>query len=271
MARKARPAKHRKSVITSSSSVDRYLELIGREMVQGKYSEAVVNCERLLNYLPQHAPQRVDALAQLGTAHAMLQNFPQAYEALTEALALNPQNADLWYNRSTTSCFTTRFGQALRDVERAIELNTRSDTTEKLAEALKACREMAEKSMKMRGPDFTLDRLIEQEELFQQGLKLMEGEKWEEAGQAFQTAIAMGDCLPQPWGNLGISFMMQERYDEAEEALKRAIAMDPTYTLAKNNLAALPQFRRTGPPQGVLLNEPFKHTKLKQTIQFIRE
>ncbi len=125
--------------------------------------------------------------------------------------------------------------------------------------------------MKMRGPDFTLEQLIEQEELFQQDLKLMEGEKWEEAGQAFQTAIAMGDCLPQPWGNLGISFMMQERYDEAEEALKRAIAMDPTYALAKNNLAALPQFRRTGPPQGVLLNEPFKHTKLKQTIQFIRE
>ncbi len=31
----------------------------------------------------------------------------------------------------------------------------------------------------------------------------------------------MGDCLPQPWGNLGICLMMQERYDEAEAALKR--------------------------------------------------
>ncbi|EFH89195.1 hypothetical protein Krac_10737 [Ktedonobacter racemifer DSM 44963] len=42
-----------------------------------------------------------------------------------------------------------------------------------------------------------VDQLIEQETLFQQGLLLMESGKKEEAGQAFQTSIAMGDCLPQ--------------------------------------------------------------------------
>ena len=31
--------------------------------------------------------------------------------------------------------------------------------------------------MKLRGPNFTLDQLIEQEELFQQGLKLMQAEQ----------------------------------------------------------------------------------------------
>ena len=138
-------------------------------------------------------------------------------------------------------------------------------------EELKFARELVEKTLKLRGPDFTLDQLIAQEDLFQNGLQFMEAGEWEEAEQAFQASIAMGDCLPQPWGNLGISLMMQERYDEAEAALKRALVMDPRYTLAKNNLAALPEIRRTGPPAIVDIRDPFKSSKLKQSITFLKE
>jgi tetratricopeptide (TPR) repeat protein len=274
MARKSKSSKaskRRRSSFISTSPIDKYLDLIGQQILHGNYEEAVTNCERLLNYLPRNAPQRVNALEQLGTAHGMLQNFPQSYDAYTEALALDPNNAEIWYNRSTASRFTSRFGQALRDVERAIELNTRSELTKKLQDDLKFNRMMAEKSIKLRGPNFTVDQLIEQENLFQQGLKLMEASVWEEAAQAFQASIAMGDCLPQPWGNLGICLMMQERYDEAEAALKRALVIDPKYTVAKNNLAALPETRRTGPPRMVAMNEPFKNSKLKQSITFIKE
>ena len=129
---------------------------------------------------------------------------------------------------------------------------------------------MAEDSRKLRGPDFTLNQLIEQEDHFQDGLQLMEAGQWQEAEQAFRASIAMGDCLPQPWGNLGISLMMQERYDEAEAALKRALVIDPKYTLAKQNLAALPEIHRTGPPM-VDIRDPFKSNKLKQSITFYRE
>jgi Tfp pilus assembly protein PilF len=79
----------------------------------------------------------------------------------------------------------------------------------------------------------------------------------------------MGDCLPQPWGNLGICLMMQERYDEA--ALKRALVIDPRYTLAKSNLAALLEIRRTSPPARIDITEPFKSSKLQQAITFIKE
>ena len=52
----------------------------------------------------------------------MLQDFSQSDKAFfTEALALDPNNADLWYNRSEASCFMLRLGRALRDIERAIE------------------------------------------------------------------------------------------------------------------------------------------------------
>ncbi len=271
MSRKSKQSKHKKKFTASLSPVDKYLDLIGHQIFQGNYAEAVTNCERLLNYLPRHAPQRIDVLDQLGTAQAMLQNFPQSYAAYTEALSLDPNNAALWLNRGMASRFTSRFGRSLRDYERANELNTRPELAKKLEEELEFAREVAEKTLKLRGPDFTMDQLIEQEDHFQNGLQLMEAGEWKEAEQAFQTSITMGDCLPQPWGNLGISLMMQERYDEAEEALKHALVMDPGYTLAKKNLAALPKIRRTGLPPIVDIRDPFKSSKLKQSITFLKE
>ena len=123
MARKSKRSKHKKKVTTSSSQFDKWFDLVGHQIFQGDYLEAVTNCERLLNYLPPRAQQRVDVLAQLGTAQGMLQNFPQSYEAFSEALALDPNNAELWFNRGMASRFTSRFGRSFRDYERAKELN----------------------------------------------------------------------------------------------------------------------------------------------------
>src|SRR5260370_38316672 len=79
MSRKSKQSKHKKKFTTSLSQVDKYLDLIGHQIFQGNYTGAVADCERLLNYLPKRAQQRVDVLNQLGTAQAMLQNFPQSY------------------------------------------------------------------------------------------------------------------------------------------------------------------------------------------------
>jgi Flp pilus assembly protein TadD len=103
----------------------------------------------------------------------------------------------------------------------------------------------------------------------QSALDLMQSGKWEEAEKAFQRAIEMGDCLPQPWGNLGTCFIMRERYDEAEAALKRAFEIDTRYAIAKQNLALLPETRRTDPLKMVGMLDPFKATKLKQEITFV--
>ncbi len=271
MSRKAKQSKQKKKITTSSSQADTLFDLIGQHIFQGDYTEAVASCERLLSYLPRHAPLRADVLAQLGTAHAMLQNFSQSYEALTEALALQPNNPELWYNRSLASRYTARFGRALRDIERALELKPIPELAKDFDEALQLNRKLVEKSLKLRGPNFTLDQLVEQEELFQQGLILMQEGNWNEAGQAFQASIALGDCLPQPWGNLGISLMMQERYDEAEAALKWALVIDRRYTIAKNNLKLLAEARRTGLPKIMEIHDPFKNSKIERSITFIME
>ena len=271
MSKKSKQSKHKKKFTASLLPVDKYLGIISDNIIEGNYEEAVALCERLLNYLPQRSSQRVDVLDQLGIAHGMLQNFPQAYAAYTEALSLDPDNAELWFNRGQASRFTLRFGRSLRDYERAKELGIKPEVAGQLEDQLEFARDMAEKSMKLRGPDFTLDQLIEQEDLFQKGLQSFEAGKWKEAEQAFRASIAMGDCLPQPWGNLGISLLMQERYDEAEAALKRALEIDPEYALAKSNLAALPESRRLGPPERVEITEPFRGSKLKQSITYLKD
>lgn len=98
MSKKAKQSKQKKKVTTNPSQADKLFDLAGQQIFRGNYTEAVANYERLLNYLPQHAPLRADVLAQLGVAQGMLQNYPQSYEAFTEALALQPNNAELWLN-----------------------------------------------------------------------------------------------------------------------------------------------------------------------------
>src|SRR5258708_26994932 len=110
MAKKPNASKKKKRIITSASLVDKQLDLIGHQIFQGNYAEAVVECERLLNYLPQHAQQPADVLDQLGTAQAMLQNFPPSYSAYTEALLLTPNNAALWPTRGMACRFTSPLG-----------------------------------------------------------------------------------------------------------------------------------------------------------------
>jgi len=43
--KKIKTIKTEKSITTSSSQVDKYLDLIGHQIFQGNYTEAVSNCE----------------------------------------------------------------------------------------------------------------------------------------------------------------------------------------------------------------------------------
>jgi tetratricopeptide (TPR) repeat protein len=271
MSNKSKRTKQKKGPIGQVALVDKWIKEANYQLLKGDYVHVIDTCQRLLRNLPQKSPQRAEVLDHLGTAQGMLQNFPQAYEAYTEALSITPNDAQLWYSRGMASRFTTRAGQSFHDFERAVELNKNPDLARDFAKELKFSRELAEKSIKLRGRNFTLDQLIEQEELYQHGLTLMEANKWQEAGKVFQRVIEMGDYLPQPWGNLGTCLIMQERYDEAEAALKRALEIDRRYTIAKQNLAALPEIRRTGPPKMVGMVDPFKGSKLKQSITFVEE
>jgi tetratricopeptide (TPR) repeat protein len=269
MVKKTKPSKSKNHANNSPSQADKMYDAIGQQLFAGDYAGVVISCEHLLDFLPTISPLRVDVLAQLGTAHGLLKNFPQAYAILSEALLLAPNDADLWSNRGMASRLTLRLGQSFKDFTRAAELNKDPHLSRQINRALAFSRKVVNRELKLRGRAFTLEQLIEQEEHFQRGLTLMDARQWDEAGQAFQACIAMGDCLPQPWGNLGICLLMQERYDESEAALKRALVIDRHYRVAKNNLKLLAKTRRTGPPAILGAQDPFQGRKIKQGITYV--
>jgi Tfp pilus assembly protein PilF len=77
----------------------------------------------------------------------------------------------------------------------------------------------------------------------------------------------MGDCLPQPWGNLGICLVMQNRFDEAEAAYRRALKIDPKYKRAKENLESLDYWRKHPDEKpGYMITSPFQDVKTNITF-----
>jgi len=248
--------------------IDRWLDQATRRLAGADYPGVISTTQRILRHTAASPEQRAAALDHLGAAHLMLQQFDAAYAALSQALALTPHDASLWYNRGLASRFTMRFGQALRDFERAAALESDPVLAQKVVEELRVSRQMVERELAMRGPHFTLEQLIAQEELFQRGVQQMAAEAWEQAEQTFRQVIALGDGLPQPWGNLGACLIMQQRYDEAEAALHRALAIDPKYEFARSNLAALPSFRQSSQPPISRISGPFDGRTLKKSLTF---
>src|SRR5260370_446165 len=99
MAKKTKAGKKRHSLQAGPSQFDRMFASAVFLLEKEDYKGTVDICESILSYLPQRSPRRIDVLNALGGAQGALQNFPEAFAAFSEALDLDPLNADLWYNR----------------------------------------------------------------------------------------------------------------------------------------------------------------------------
>ncbi len=220
---------------------------VEQRMIKGDFTGTIQVCKHLQSMLPRRSPARVEILALLGLSHAMLQQYQESYDIFGEALTIDPLNAELWYNHGLACRYTSRVGQAVRDLEQAVELskNTPGGMANKCMEELETSRGEVAEGMAIYQGQITLDQYIKLEDLFKQCMTLMTAHRWAEAEQKFRELIQMGGRLPQYWGNLGVSLIMQSRYDEAETALKHALSIDPGYPVARDNLAKLPEIRRS--------------------------
>ena len=228
------------------AQVMRWLDDLEDALRDQNFKLAKQLAQKILRHVPAHSAPGKDALCHLGTALAMLDEYEASYQALSEALAMQPERSDLWYNRSLSACFTIRIGQSLRDLEQAVALEHDQSLLAVYNERLDFMRHIVADEIALRGPDFTLERLIEQQHLFNQALALFQAKRYSEAELAFKRVIEIADILPQPWANLAGCYMWQERYDEAEAALQRALEIDPSYELAQQNLQQMPTIRQYG-------------------------
>ena len=272
MSKKTQKAKQLRRKYFRSQHLEPHISHAQHQMLQGDFIGAINTCKPLLDYLPRKSPKRVEVLGLLGLAHGMLQHYEESYDLFTEAVALDPTNAELWYNHGLACEFTTRFAQATYSYERASKfLGTASgELSQKVAHALKMNRKQVEEAVKMYEGKITPTQYLELEKHFMHGMSMTRQSKWEEAEQAFRQLIDLGGRLPQYWGNLGVSLIMQLRYDEAEAALKQALEIDPSYPTALDNLAKLPEIRRAGGPLGMDVKDVSHEKNVTQVITFYK-
>jgi tetratricopeptide (TPR) repeat protein len=233
------------------------LERAARQLTDGDYAGAVQTCQEFLPLAQERPFQRAEFLNCMGTGNMMLREYDAAYDAFTETLEIVSNDPYLWYNRGIASRMTMRSGQALQDFERAVVLEGTGSMAGQYAHAEQLTRQLVQQHLAMRGSDFTLEQLIEQEELFQQAVNRMAAGAWTEAEEMLRRVIALRDGPPQPWTNLGACLAMQRRYDEAEAAYQRALERDPNNENALHNLRLLAETRQTDDlPESQVVN-PF--------------
>lgn len=270
--KKSKSSKKSRGWLTSHKQYMEWLDQAGMALMEEDYEGALRTCKRILRQLPRSAPERADVYNYMGNAYGMLRRFEESYEAYTQALEIAPNDAYVLYNRALSGRFIARTGQSFLDLERAAKLGSTSQIASKIEEDLAFTRPLVDSELELRGPDFTLEELVKQQEWYQRGLQASTERHWEEAIQFYQRAIDMADCLPSPHGNIGLSLIMLGRYDEAEQALQHALELDPEYEFARRNLRALEKVRETGvPPVFGGLQSPFNDVKLEQSILFVED
>jgi tetratricopeptide (TPR) repeat protein len=259
--------KRPKGWLVGKQQINDWLDTAQAQIAGQDYSGALRTAKRILKYIPKNVAPYAEALGIMGMVYALRKEFEQSFQALSQAVEIKPEDAYLWYNRGLSARFTSRTGLSLRDLEQAVRLEGKGKMADKFLKEVKFARQIAESEMVMRGRGFTLDQLIEQQELFQQGNNLSMQGKWQEAEVIFRRSIGMGDCLPQPWGNLGICLAMQNRFDEAEAAYIRAIEIDPQYQRAKEHMKNL-EAMRAHPDEKpeFLITSPFQEVKTGLTL-----
>jgi tetratricopeptide (TPR) repeat protein len=254
--------------LISTDQIDLLFTRATHAMQAKDWAGAITICNRLLRYLAKKSPDRAAALYYMGTAFSMTQEFENAYQALSEAISITPENALLWFNRGIADRYLFLTGLSVRDLEKALSLNKDETLSENFVKEFQFSQKIAQSEMADRGDSFTLEELIVQQENFHQGNKLMYQKKWTEAELAFRNVIKMGDCLASPNGNLGVCLMMQRRFDEAEAAFKHALELDKDYEMANQNLAILEKVKNGMPMPDFRISEPFKG-KVKSSVTYL--
>jgi tetratricopeptide (TPR) repeat protein len=256
--------------LVSHKQIETWLSKAEAQLAEQDLQGAIRTARRVLRTVPADSEAYGQAQYHIGMAYSLLREPGAAYQALSRSVAAAPEDAYAWYNLGLAARMTMRFGRSLQALERAQALATHPELLARCRDEVVLARRIVRKELKLRGRGFTLERLIEQQDLFQEGLEKMEARRWAEAEAVFRRVIEMVDCHPQPHGNLAGSLIMQERYDEAEVELRRALEIDPEYDLARQNLAALPRMRELGPEAfGFAIRDPL--AGVKQTVTFVED
>jgi len=200
---------------------------------------------RLCDLILSQDRNNVVALHLFGILNALRRDFPKALDALDRALALGPNNPDLYVDKGKILNEFGRPEDALLCFDKALAINGRHPIALELKASI---------LLLLKRPAETLeifDRLLQivpnhSRTLNNRGLALTELGQPEGAVESFRSASASDPGNPEIWVNLGNALCKSQRYSDAIDAYGKALTINPDFAegwLGRGNaLASLKRY-----------------------------
>ena len=163
---------------------------------QGKYEEAIADYNEAIRINPESA----EAYYNRGTTKDLLGRHEEALEDYNEAIRINPESAEAYYNRGTTKDVLGRHEEALEDYNEATRVN----------------------------PQFA-------QAYYNRGNAKDALGRHEEALEDYDEAIRINSQYAQAYCNRGTVKLTLDQHDEAIEDYNEAIRINPQFAKAYYN------------------------------------
>lgn len=176
------------------------------------------------------------AATELGIAASEAGRLSESLQHFDQALEINSDNADAWYNRGIVLAKLGRYEEAVASYDRAVELNPDKD------EAWNNRGNALEKSNRYEEALASYNRAVEinsdnARAWYNRGIALDDLERYEEAVASYDRAVEIKSDEQEDWNNRGIVLAKLSRYEEAIASYDRAIEIKPDYEAAWYNRA----------------------------------
>ncbi len=191
---------------------------------KGQLADAAILYRKIL----AEDPQNGDALHFLGVLEFQRNNALPGLELIERAVAIQPDNALLFFNRGNVLRTLDRFDAALLSYERALEI--RPDH----AAALYNRGAMLQALKRFDEALLSYDRALEilpgsVAVLNRRGLALVDLKRLDEALASYDRALAIKPDYAEALNNRGNALQDLKRFDEALASYDRALAIKPDY------------------------------------------
>lgn len=192
---------HRRDTLPMDKSVAEYFELADRYEKQRKFVEAKAIYFRIRRLEPRNP----EAASRLGLLAARMGLPTAALQAMTQAVALQPNSSAYRHNLGETLRRLGRYQEAEASFRAALQLSPNDPQA-----------------------------------MSNLGLTLAQQGRHAEGLEACRAAVAAGAHIPIVQYRLGRVLAQQHRHDEAREAFSAALAVDPNFAPASEALRELP-------------------------------
>ncbi len=156
-------------------------------------------------------PYDAQAYYHLGLKYEELGRQKEALKAFQQAASLKPDYAEAYFRLGKVKAARGDLDTAIKDFQRTLQLQK----------------------------DFPEARAYLSRTYDQEGLGLMEQERWSAAAEAFREAIRSNPQADAPLNNLGVACFKQNRWPEALSAFQDAVRANPNNSEAHYNLGLL--------------------------------